>query len=230
MKAPFPAPVTEWHNDTYAAIDPSRPELSVKGKKIVVTGGGYGIGRAVVEGFAIAGASAIAILGRKEQPLLDTKKAIESKYTTAISTHVADITDTAAVSKAASEVGTWDVLIMNAGYMSTLSPSMKSDVNEWWKAFEINIKGPFITAQEFLPTKGNNAVVVATATAGVSLPASMVMNVSSYVSSKLGLIKFIEVLAAEHPDVHFTTIHPGTVETDMLTKSEMELPTDKSIL
>jgi len=58
----------------------------------------------------------------------------------------------------------------------------------------------------------------------------MVTNVSSYVASKLGLIKFIEVLAAEHPDVRFTTIHPGTVETNMFTKSGMlDLPTDKGI-
>jgi NAD(P)-dependent dehydrogenase (short-subunit alcohol dehydrogenase family) len=81
-----------------------------------------------------------------------------------------------------------------------------------------------------LPTKGKSSVVVATATAGVTLPASTVTNVSSYVASKLGLIKFSEVMAAEHPDVRFTTIHPGTVETNMLTKSGMvELPADRSI-
>ncbi|KAJ9145049.1 Short chain dehydrogenase [Pleurostoma richardsiae] len=228
MKPPLPAPTKEWHNDTYAAIDPSRPELSARSKKIVVTGGGYGIGRGVVEAFAIAGASSIAILGRKEQPLLDTKDAIESKYKATVSTHIADVTDVAVLSKAASDIGTWDVLVMNAGYMSNPGPSMESDVNEWWKAFEVNIKGSFITAQAFLPTKGENAVVVATSTAGVNLPASMVTNVSSYVASKLGLIKFIEVLAAEHPDVRFTTIHPGTVETNMFTKSGMlDLPTDK---
>lgn len=73
-------------------------------------------------------------------------------------------------------------------------------------------------------------MVVATATAGVTFPASTVTDLSSYVASKLGLIKFIEVMAAEHPDVRFTTIHPGTVDTDMLTKSGMaELPTDKGI-
>jgi len=118
MHAPFPAPVNEWHNDTYSAIDPSRPELSAKGKKIVVTGGGYGIGRGIVEAFAIAGASSIAISGRKEQPLLETKKYIESKFKTTVSTHVADITNAVAMKKAASEIRDWNVLVMNAGYMS----------------------------------------------------------------------------------------------------------------
>lgn len=137
MKAPFPAPITEWHNDTYPSIDPSRPELSAKGKKIVVTGGGYGIGRGVVEAFAVAGASAIAILGRKEQPLLDTKKLIESKYKTTVSTYTADVTDETAMQRAAAEIGTWDVLVMNAGYLSTPEPSMTSEVGEWWKSFEV---------------------------------------------------------------------------------------------
>lgn len=70
--------------------------------------------------------------------------------------------------------------------------------------------------------------MVATATARVTIPASTVTDVSSYVVSKLGLIKFIEVMATEHPDVRFMSIHPRTVDTNMLTRSGMvELPTDK---
>jgi NAD(P)-dependent dehydrogenase (short-subunit alcohol dehydrogenase family) len=55
----------------------------------------------------------------------------------------------------------------------------------------------------------------------------MVTSSSSYVSSKIGMTKFVEVLAAENPDVRFHTIHPGVVETDMAAKSEMGgLPRD----
>jgi len=64
-------------------------------------------------------------------------------------------------------------------------------------------------------------VIIGTSTAAVVLPAAMVADGSSYVASKLGLIKFLEVLAAEYPDIHITTIHPGIVETDMLSKSGM---------
>jgi len=79
-----------------------------------------------------------------------------------------------------------------------------------------------------MPTKGKNAAIVCTSTAAVALPAAMVTTGSSYVASKLGLIKFMEVLAAEHTDVHITTIHPGVIETDMFEKSGMtELPLDK---
>ncbi|KAF2429191.1 putative NADP(+)-dependent dehydrogenase [Tothia fuscella] len=205
MKAPYPSPVQEWHNDTYPAIDPTRPELSAKGKKIIVTGGGNGIGRGVVEAFAIAGADHVAISGRRETVLVETKKYIESKYATKISIHVADVTDDAAMKKAAAEIGTWD-----------------ADVSEWWKAFEINVKGALITTQAFIPTAGKGAVVVATSAGVVSLPGEFVSNTSAYAISKLALNKFIEVLATVAKDVSFTTIHPGIVKTDLAAKSEIE--------
>lgn len=38
MAAPFPFPIATWHNDTYQAISPSRPELSASEKTVVITG------------------------------------------------------------------------------------------------------------------------------------------------------------------------------------------------
>ncbi|KAE9977959.1 hypothetical protein EG328_001752 [Venturia inaequalis] len=225
---PFPAPVKEWHNDTYASIDPSRPELSAKGKKIVITGGGYGIGRGTAIAFAEAGAAGIAILGRKEAPLQETKEFIENKYNIPVSTHVADVTDESAIKKAAKEIGEWHVLDMNAGYFAAPAETMEISADEWWKPFEINIKGSFITAQAFLPNRGKDATLIGVSTGAVNLPAAMLIRTSSYASSKYGLLKVMEILAAEFPDVHVVTIHPGVVETNMLEKSEMaeQLPID----
>lgn len=137
MIAPFPSPVKEWHNDTYASIDPKRPELSAKGKKIVITGGGYGIGRGTAIAFAEAGAAGIAILGRKEAPLLETKEFIENKYNIPVTTHVADVTDESAVKKAAQKIGEWHVLDMNAGYFSAPATALEISADEWWKSFEV---------------------------------------------------------------------------------------------
>ena len=102
-----------------------------------MTGGGTGIGRGIAEAFAVASASSIVITGRREQKLLDTKKYIESKYGVPVSTFKVDVTDADGMRKAAAEVGTWDILIMNAGYLSKLGPTMKQDAEEWWKAFEV---------------------------------------------------------------------------------------------
>jgi short-subunit dehydrogenase len=56
----------------------------------------------------------------------------------------------------------------------------------------------------------------------------MLTQASSYAGSKFGLIKVMEILAAEFPDVHVVTIHPGVVETNMFEKSGMtgKLPVD----
>src|ERR1700759_2667693 len=120
MQPPFPAPVTEWHNDTYEAINPKRPELSQAGKTIVITGAGQGIGREIVDAFAQAGASAVHILGRTKQTLEETKAIVGKSYPNVnIQVHVADIVDANAVGKAAKEIGSWDVIVANAGYLPT---------------------------------------------------------------------------------------------------------------
>lgn len=130
----------------------------------------------------------------------------------------------------AASVGGWDVLVNNAGYMSKPGTALDIDINDWWKAFEINIKGAMIVTRAFFPTKNADAVFIGTATMAVSLPTPMVVTGSSYVASKLGLIKFLEVLAAENPDVNIMILHPGVVDTDMMDKSEMrgKLPIDTS--
>ena len=138
MKPPMPAPIAEWRNDTYASISPSRPEVSAIGKRIVVTGGGAGIGAEIVHSFAAAGATQIAILGRRRNMLEATKANIEKEFSGSvkISTHVADVSKEADLVKAAKEIGTWDVLVMNAGYMPTPNKVVETDMEDWWKGFE----------------------------------------------------------------------------------------------
>src|ERR1700759_240433 len=102
MQPPFPAPVTEWHNDTYEAINPKRPELSQAGKTIVITGAGQGIGREIVDAFAQAGAGTIHILGRTKQTLEETKALVEKNHSKPTDiVHVADIVDAPAIEQAA---------------------------------------------------------------------------------------------------------------------------------
>ena len=138
MQPPFPAPVTEWRNETYDAIDPKNPELSMAGKTIVITGGGTGIGRETVRAFGIAGASSIHILGRTRASLTETKEIVEKELPhVAVSIHVADVTDVTAVEKSASEIGKWDVLVANAGYFSEKKTVQHVDLAEWWLGFEV---------------------------------------------------------------------------------------------
>jgi len=231
MQPPFPAPVTEWHNDTYEAINPTRPELSQAGKVIVITGAGQGIGREIVDAYAQAGATTFHILGRTQHTLEETKSIIEEKYPKAqVTVHIADISDKDPVVKAAKAIGTWDVLMANAGYLPT--PALITENPEdWWKAFEINVKGSLNLATAFLPTKKVGGTIIGVSTGAAILPpvTPFLAKSSAYSTSKLALARFYEFLAAENPDLNVFVMHPGIVETAMFSKSEMELSalTDK---
>ena len=142
MKPPedFPSLTAEWHNDTYPSIDPSNPALSAKGKTVIVTGGGRGIGPEFARAFAQAGAAHVALLGRTQGTLTKAKDAIGVDFpSTKVTTHAADVADEVAVRKAAEEVGPWDVLILNAGLASRLAPIADIGLDEWWKVFEVCI-------------------------------------------------------------------------------------------
>src|ERR1700733_12870011 len=87
-----------YHHHSYPAIDPSRPELSAKGKGVLITGGGQGIGKATARAFAQADAYAIIITGRTQKTLLETKAELEQiNPLTIIRAFVGDVTDADAV-------------------------------------------------------------------------------------------------------------------------------------
>ena len=138
MKAPFPTLTAEWYNDTYDSINPRRPELSAKGKSVIVTGAGSGIGRETVRAYAAAGASRFALLGRTLATLEETKSIIEAEYPSVHCTMYAlDIADETAVHKSAAEIGAWNVLVLNAGKAIDPAPVAETDVLEWWSVIEV---------------------------------------------------------------------------------------------
>lgn len=139
MIAPFPSMTATWHNDTYPSIDPTHAEMSVVGKKVIVTGGGSGIGRETVKAFAAAGATSIAIIARRQKLLDATKKIVSDEFKDVeITLHSVDITNVKQVRMAAKEIGSWDIMVLNAGYLSTPSRIEDANLEDWWKGFEVS--------------------------------------------------------------------------------------------
>lgn len=134
----MPSYVPTWRNDTYPAISPTRPELSSAGKTVVIAGGSQGIGRAIAQAFAEAGAAHVALLGRRINTLEEARLAItRSNPQTQISVHAADVTNEQALSEAAKNIGPWHVLVINAGVQQDPGFALDVSVEDWWRVFEV---------------------------------------------------------------------------------------------
>jgi NADP-dependent 3-hydroxy acid dehydrogenase YdfG len=149
------SPVHTYHSAPYQAIDPTNPDVSVQGRVVVITGGGSGIGQAVARAFASAGSTQIAILGRDQTALLATKVHIENDHAEcSVLPVVADIVEIesvrAAFSTIVSEFGPIDVLINNAGFINNLSLWADADIGDWWRCYEVNVKGSMNVVLTFL--------------------------------------------------------------------------------
>ncbi|KAL8650691.1 MAG: hypothetical protein Q9210_003684 [Variospora velana] len=223
MKAPLPSLTAEWHNNTYDAISPTNPAISAKGKTVVVTGGGAGIGRETAKAYAEAGAAHVAVLGRTQKTLDETRSIIsEHSPDTEVTAHVVDVGDEEAVGKVAMDLRGWEVLILNAGILAHPGPIAETKLADWWRVYETNVKGAVICIQAFLPTRNPSSsastAIIGINTAMVRVPAGVgwATGTSAYTSSKIAQLKLMEFLAAENPEVFVASVHPGVVKTPML--------------
>jgi NAD(P)-dependent dehydrogenase (short-subunit alcohol dehydrogenase family) len=219
----FPPYTKTFHNFSYPAIEPSRPELSTAGKVILITGGGSGVGPHITHAFATSGASKIAILGRTESSLLITAKDVESKHPgVKVLTFVADITDKTAVYTAFEAMkkafGPIDIFVSNAAAMSQPGPITTADADEWFSAFETNVKGNLILSQAFIANASEKPILIHVTTGGIHVPA-VPGGLSSYAASKLAAVKLMEYVAFENPSIRLMFVHPGVIDTEMNKKS-----------
>jgi NAD(P)-dependent dehydrogenase (short-subunit alcohol dehydrogenase family) len=217
MAAPFPSPTSKWHTEKYDSISPTRPELSAKGKTVLVTGGGTGIGAETALYFALAGASRIALLGRREQPLLDTKATIEQKCP-GVDVFVAstDITKKSEVDDAfAKFLGDTklNVLISNAGMSGPLEGVGNVDVEAFMNGIQVNLGGALHVAQAFLRHAAKDAVVVDVNSNAAHM--NFADAFASYSVAKFSVYRLWDHLSFNNPEMSVFHIQPGIIDTAM---------------
>lgn len=219
MSSPIPSLTKTWRSAPYAAISPTRPENSAKGKSVVITGGGTGIGAGIAHAFAAAGSTEIALLGRRQTKLFETAQSIQAVAPgTRILTLSIDVTDAASVNTAFGDIlrafGRIDVLVNNAGAISAFAPAATSELANWWTAYETNVKGSLIVAQAFLRAAAKDSFLLNITTSLVHMPV-VIPGMSSYVSSKLAAAKLFDYIALENLDIRVVNLQPGTIKTDL---------------
>ncbi|TPX25991.1 hypothetical protein DIZ76_011449 [Coccidioides immitis] len=216
----------KYHREPYAALN----STAAAGKVVVITGGGSGIGRATAKTFAESSAKAIVLLGRRESRLLETKRDLEVIFgkqgntTSSVSTYSTDITDVASVNATFKSIAdrfrAVDVLINNAGYLPDLARFDQSDFDDWWSAFEVNVKGPANTVRSFLQIASPGATLINITSNLAHLPPYP--GTSAYTASKIATVRFMEFIQQEHPHLRVFNLHPGLIATEMSAKSSTE--------
>jgi NAD(P)-dependent dehydrogenase (short-subunit alcohol dehydrogenase family) len=140
-------------------------DLGLKGKKVILTGGSRGIGRAALEIFAEEGCD-IAFFSRNADQVAEAVAAL-SRHGGKVIGDVFDLTDIAAypgwLTSAAERLGGCDIFIPGA------SASGAGATNDWDVCFNSDIKGTVIgceTLEPWLEKSGTGAVVMMSSTAG----------------------------------------------------------------
>lgn len=222
----FFTPGTVYRRDTYPYINPSRPGLSTKGRTAIVTGAGSGIGASIAQSLARSGIAALGLVGRTEATLQRTKDSIAAIAPgTRVLTYAADIVDADAVTGALSSFaaavgGKIDILVANAGYMADLASITDADPTDWWRGFEINVRGNFNLCRAFAAHAAPGGVAVHVSSSAVYIP--YMPGYSSYRGSKAGATKVFEYFAEEMKErgdgVTVVQVHPGLIRTGMSVK------------
>ena len=120
-----------------------------------------------------------------------------------------DIVDVGAIRQASTQIGNWDVLVLNAAYMPAPAPLLQADLDDLVRSSDVHIRGNLNVLHTLLPKRNSEAVVIAISTGAASLDAKMLQGNSLYMANKLQLAKLMEILSAEVRDTRWVTIHPG---------------------
>ncbi|WP_116368124.1 SDR family oxidoreductase [Parahaliea mediterranea] len=193
---------------------------NVAGKRVVITGAGSGIGAAVAERLALAGAEVI-ITGRTLEKLEETRDQILAKGAK-IHVYATDNADMEAcdsfIKQVLIEHGTVDILINNAGRSIRRSIELSYDrFHDFQRTMQINYFGALRLTLGFLPGMSvqRNGQIINISSMGVIGPPP---RFSAYVASKSALEGFTRVAEAEFLDrnIAFTNINMPLVRTPMI--------------
>ncbi|KAI0102208.1 NAD(P)-binding protein [Nemania sp. FL0031] len=207
--------------DVYPLLEPTQPELSAKGKTVLITGVTGGIAKAIAESWVAAGAAGVVITGRKADVLESVATQLRglAPPDTKVVAQGADITNEASVAAlfaAAKEaVGKIDVLINSAGSLVE-GPVGAVDPTNFFIDFQVNVLGTYLMTHYFLAQADGVGTVVSMTTGAI---ANVFPGMAGYTASKLALVRIMENLHAERPGVRVFMLMPGIVETGMTVDS-----------
>jgi NAD(P)-dependent dehydrogenase (short-subunit alcohol dehydrogenase family) len=184
---------------------------TITDKRVLITAGAGGIGRAIAAAFAASGAK-VHVCDIDDAQLAQLRQELPEVTTTAC-----DVADRAGVQRmvaqAVAELGGLDVLVNNAGIAGPAASVEDMDPDAWDAVLRVNLTGTFTVTKFAIPhlkQSPSGSIVVMSSLAGrFGYP-----NRSPYATSKWGLIGFTKTLSRELGPfgIRVNAILPGAVD------------------
>ena len=196
--------------------------MELKDKKVLVTGGSEGIGKALIRELIEKGVVDFAVVGRKQDKLDQLKKDFPKANFLTISADVSKVEDIEKITgKITSVWGKLDILINNAGVVSAGALQDISD-EDIIKMININLTGLILLTKKTLPLiiKSEEGAImnISSGLGNVAMP-----YYSIYAATKAAVKHFSEAMRREliNESVHVMTVYPTATDTDMMKSANM---------
>ncbi|WP_216896075.1 mycofactocin-coupled SDR family oxidoreductase [Nocardia alni] len=207
------------------------------GKVAFITGAARGQGRAHAVRLAQEGADIIAVdllddilhahyPGADKADLDETVRLVQEQDRRIIATK-ADVRELgelrSAVDQGVAELGRLDIVVANAGVLTTLVPAADIEEEDWMHVIDVNLSGVWRTVKVAAPhirAGGRGGSIILTSSS-VALRASR--NTANYVASKAGVHGLMQALAIEFAaeNIRVNSVNPTQVDTPMIQHQTM---------
>ncbi len=193
--------------------------MDLKGKSVLVTGGGTGIGRGIALAFAQEGCR-VAVSGRRSEKLGETASLWTGEPP--ILSCEADVTNRKSVERlfawASATLGPLDILVLSAGSNIRHRSMAEIDPGDWDRMLQINATGAFNCIHAALPRmreRRAGLIINISSVAGkrASLLSGVAYNASKFAATALGTSVGLE---EGNNGIRVTNIYPGEVNTPIL--------------